>query len=179
MKIDELLYTERLIIRKAVPKDITRLKQICDSWENKTILEGNEFTEDYIENCIYKGYLPPVPDASRSNYYGMTIQEINGDVIGFMDLYHGYPDSETVWIGMFVIDKKVQGKSYGKEVIQTICNQCKEYGWKAVGLGVYLKNWKGLRFWNNNGFHKITGIYGDKEYSEDSFSIIGLKNELL
>ncbi|WP_156476424.1 hypothetical protein [Clostridium sp. Marseille-P299] len=46
-------------------------------------------------------------------------------------------------------------------------------------LGIYLKNWKGLRFWNSNEFNKIIGIYGNKDYIESSFAMIGLKNELI
>lgn len=79
---------------------------------------------------------------------------------------------------MFVIDSKFQQNAYGKEVIQSLCEQCKLAQWKSIGLGVHLKNWKGLRFWNKNGFSKIIGIYGDKEYSDTSYSIIGLRNEL-
>ncbi|EQB86192.1 hypothetical protein M918_15865 [Clostridium sp. BL8] len=62
--------------------------------------------------------------------------------------------------------------------IKSICNECKKQGWKSIGLSVYLKNWKGLRFWTNNGFDKIIGIFGDKKYSETTFSIIGLQKEL-
>jgi diamine N-acetyltransferase len=41
-----------------------------------------------------------------------------------------------------------------------------------------MKNWKGLKFWSKNGFNTIMGIYGDKEYTTDSFAIMGLKKKL-
>ena len=142
-------------------------------------MEGEGFSKGYIENSIAHGELPPIKNAQADNYYFMAIQKKDGRMIGFLDLYHGYPDNETLWIGMFLIDKEVQGNSYGQEVIQSIFEECTRTGWKSVGLGVYLKNWKGLRFWNNNGFNKIIGIYGDKVYGENAFSIIGLKKEII
>lgn len=94
-------------------------------------------------------------------------------------MYHGYPVQETVWIGMFLIDQGIQGQGYGKELIASLCDACKKEGWASIGLAVHLKNWKGIRFWSRNGFDTITGIYGDKAYGDNAFSIMGLKRELL
>ncbi|SHO43360.1 GNAT family N-acetyltransferase [Anaerocolumna xylanovorans] len=178
MRLSDRWSTERLVIRKAALEDSKELNCICASWEDKIHMEGDDFPKDYIEDCIVNGDLPPIENADISDYYMMTIQKVNGQIIGFFDLYHGYPDKDTIWISIFVIDKEVQGKAYGQEVIKAICDECKKAGWKSIGLGVYLKNWKGLRFWSNNGFNKIMGIYGDKEYSENTFSIISLRKEL-
>lgn len=178
MRISESWNTNRLMIRKAISDDIKDLDHICDTWEDKILLEGEGFPKGYIENCINNGDLPPIKSAHISNYYFMVIQKTDGKIIGFFDLYHGYPNNETVWISIFLIDNKVRGNSYGEEAIKSICHECKKSGWKSIGLGVHLKNWKGIRFWKNNGFNKIMGIFGDKEYSETTFSIIGLNKEL-
>lgn len=82
-------------------------------------------------------------------------------------------------IGMFVVSNETQGNSYGREVMESLFEECKTAEWKSIGLAVYLKNWKGLRFWNKNGFNKIIGIYREKEYRENTFSVIGLKKEIL
>lgn len=178
MNINESWKTDRLLIRKAKTDDIKALNQVCASWEDKILLEGEGFPDEYVEDCINNGDLPPIKDASIENYYFLTIQSTDGDTIGFLDIYHGYPDSDTIWIGMFVIDKTYREHSYGKEVIESLIEKSKQADWKTIGIGVHLKNWRGLRFWNKNGFNKIIGIYGDKDYSESSYSIIGLRNEL-
>ncbi|TVY02121.1 GNAT family N-acetyltransferase [Cohnella terricola] len=178
MKISESWNTNSLNIRRAVTEDIEDLNRICASWQDKIDLEGEGFPEGYIENCMINGDLPPIKNAHIANYYFMVIQNKDGKIIGFFDLYHGYPDNETVWISIFLIDRETQGSSFGQEAIQSICDECMKSGWKSMGLGVHLKNWKGLRFWNNNGFNKIIKISGDKEYSATTFSIIGLKREL-
>ncbi|MFT4146127.1 MAG: GNAT family N-acetyltransferase [Mobilitalea sp.] len=178
MRLADSWSTERLLIRRAIIDDAKELNRICISWDDKIYLEGDKFRDGYIENCIINGDLPPIEGADKSDYYMMTIQNTDGRLIGFFDLYHGYPDKDTLWIGIFVIDKEEQGKSYGQEVIRSICKESSRSNWKSIGLGVYLKNWKGLRFWNNNGFNKISGIYGDKEYSDETFALVGLTKEL-
>lgn len=170
--------TDRLIIRRSVLEDCEELNRICASWKDKIYLEGDGFSDDFIENCIINGDLPPIENADISNFYMMTIQDDDGQIIGFFNLYLGYPNKDTVWIGIFVIDSELQGRAYGKEIMESITDECKKLKWKSIGLGVYLKNWKGLRFWNSNGFNNIIGIYGDKEYSENTFSLIGLRKEI-
>lgn len=178
MNIQKNWSTNRLLVSEAIHQDINRLKEICASWDNKVMLEGEEFSENYIEDCLNEGDLPPVSDADKNNYYFMTIRNLNEEIVGFFDLYHGYPDKDTVWISMFLIDKQEQRNSYGREVMEELCNQCLAAGWKFLGLAVHLKNWKGLSFWQKNGFDKLMGIYGDKEYNENAFAIMGLKREL-
>ena len=102
------------------------MNHICASWEDKIHLEGDGFPKGYIENCINNGDLPPIKSAHISNYYLMVIQKTDGKIIGFFDLYHGYPNNETVWISIFLIEKEVQGNSYGQEAINSICDECKK-----------------------------------------------------
>ena len=47
-----------------------------------------------------------------------------------------------------------------------------------MALAVHLKNWKALRFWTKAGFDKIIGIYGDKVFGEDKYSLIALEKAL-
>lgn len=178
MRLPNSWTTERLIIRNTVPEDSEDLKRICASWTDKIYVEGEEFSENYIEDCILNGDVPPIDNANVDNSYIMTIQDVNNQIVGFLNLYHGYPNKDMLWIGLFIIHAEYQGHSFGQEVINSICYEGKRLGWKSIGLGVYLKNWKGIRFWFNNGFNMITGIYGDKEYSENNFSLMGLRKEL-
>lgn len=178
MRLPNSWRTERLLVRNTIPEDSRELNQICASWKDKVYVEGEEFSENYIEDCIMNGDLPPIENADAADFYMMTIQDINGQIIGFLSLYHGYPNKDTIWISMFVMHAEFQGHAFGQEVIKSLCLECKKLEWKSLGLGVYLKNWKGLRFWFNNGFNLITGVYGDKEYNENNFSLMGLRKDL-
>ncbi len=167
-----------LLIRKATPTDTDALTALCNSWDNKQTLEGEPFPSDYIRNCLQHGDLPPLEDACIDNYSLMAVQDARGEIIGFFDTYHGYPQKDCIWISIFLIDKQHQRHYYGQKVITSLINHCRENNWKHCGVGVYLKNWPALRFWSRNGFSRIGRIYGDKEYSENTFSVVSLFNDL-
>ena len=179
MRIQTSWKTERLMIEKASLEDTIELTKICDSWENKNILEGDNFPANYIETVLKYGDLPPIKNASIDDYYFMKVKNSEERIIALFDVYHGYPDNETLWISIFVVDTEVQNSNYGREIIRSISEKSKEANWKTLGVAVYLKNWKALRFWSNNGFDKIEGIFGDKEYNNDTHALIGLKKILV
>lgn len=177
--ISSSIETENLIIRDAVEKDIPALKSICCSWTDKQLLEGEWFEESYIEKCISEGDLPPIANASRALYQLKAIcSKKDSSIVGFLDVYHGYPNPSTVWISIFVVNAQVQQHGVGREAVAAIAAAAKEKGYASLGIGVHLKNWKGLRFLTRNGFDRITDIRGDKDYGSSSFSVIYLEKPL-
>ena len=99
-------------------------------------------------------------------------------LIGYFDVYFGYPDTSCVWISIFVIDEAFRKKGYAQEAISYISDVCKKNGFLKIGIGVYLNNWRALRFWTKAGFEKVFGIYGDGEYQENKYAVIGLEKLL-
>lgn len=171
--------SSNLMICNATIDEEDKLVNICRSWKNKKELEGNSFTDDYISNSILKGNLPPIDNASKDNnrFQSIYLKKTN-QLIGFIDMYLGFPKDSTLWIGMFIIDEKYQDKGYAHEVIELIENELKGTKYNEIGIGVYLKNWKGLRFWIKEGFTKINKITGDKEFSENTFAVISLEKSI-
>lgn len=168
--------SKNLIICNSTLEECDQLQKIAHSWENKREVEGEEFAPNYIQKCITEGDLPPVPNASRDYYQLKSIYLKNSrKLIGFIDLYHGFPTVETVWISLFVIDKGYRKHRYGQEIVEFIFTEAVKADYQKVGIGVHLKNWPALRFWVKQGFTKISGIYGDQVYSRDTFAIIGLE----
>jgi GNAT superfamily N-acetyltransferase len=168
-----------IVISDSTLNECNDLQNICDSWEDKRIIEGSEFEPSYIFNCLTKGDLPPIPNACKSLYRlkSIYIKETN-ELIGFSDLYFGYPKNDTAWISIFMIHKKFRNKGYAQEAIDIISNECILHGYKKIGIGVYLKNWRALRFWTKAGFDKVISITGDKDYSENAFARIRLEKSL-
>lgn len=41
-----------------------------------------------------------------------------------------------------------------------------------------LKNWKALRFWTKAGCSKVMEIYGDKDFGQDTYALIGLEKDI-
>lgn len=79
---------------------------------------------------------------------------------------------------MFLISKEYQKKGYAQEVIEFISSEGIKTEYEKIGIGVHLKNWKGLRFWTKSGFDKVLGIYGDDMYSKNTYALIGLEKNI-
>lgn len=168
-----------IIISDSTLDECSALQIICDSWGDKRLIEGTEFEPNYIHNCLTNGDLPPIPNASKSLYRLKSIYiKQTDELIGFMDLYFGYPTNDSAWISIFMIHEKFRNNGYAQEAIAIISEECRKLEYKKIGIGVFLKNWRALRFWTKVGFGKVTSISGDKDYSEKSFALIGLEKSL-
>lgn len=172
--------TNRLILSEAVLEEADRLQKICENWENKEIIEGSDFESDYIYKCITEGDLPPIPQGNKENYRlkSIYLKDI-GKIIGFTDIYYGYPSEDTVWISIFLIDKGYRKNGYAQEAMACLVSRFKRKGYKKVGIGVQLKNWTALRFWTKAGFNKVLGVFGDDTYGDNTYALIGLEKELI
>jgi len=166
-------------ITDSTMNECSDLQNICESWVDKVLIEGYEFESTYIYNCLTKGDLPPIPNASKSLYRLKSIYiKQTDELIGFTDLYFGYPTNDSAWISLFVIHEKFRNNGYAQEAIAILSEECKLLGYKKMGIGVYLKNWRALRFWTKAGFDKVISISGDKDYSENNFARIRLEKSI-
>lgn len=180
--ISKLIETNNLIIKDATMDECEQLQYICSTWIDKELLEGERFEENYIFKCLTDGDLPPVENASKEKYCLKSIyskhNNNNNNIIGFVDIYHGYPNLYTLWISIFLLSRDIQNNGVGQEVIESLTKDAVETTYKKLGLAVHLKNWKALRFWTKTGFDKITGIYGDKDFMQGTYSLIGLEKNI-
>lgn len=178
--ITEKWETNRLILVDAIIEECNELQKICETWDDKKLIEGTDFEPDYIYKCITEGDLPPMPNANKENYRlkSIYLKDI-GNLIGFTDIYYGYPSEDTIWISLFMIDKEFRKNGYAQEVIDFITTECIKDGYKKIRIGVRLKNWRGLKFWTKAGFDKVFGIFGDETYSESTFALMGLEKRLV
>lgn len=94
-------------------------------------------------------------------------------LVAVMDFITEYPNKETVYIGFFMMNKKMQGKGIGTDIIAEVCSCLKENGFSKVELGYVKKNLQSERFWLKNHFEK-TGV----ETRIDDCIIVGMKRYL-
>ena len=179
MIVSEKDETKRLIITDSIIEESDELQAICNKWDDKFIIEGSNFESDYIHKCLTEGDLPPIPDASKDYYKLKSIYlKDTGKLIGFSDIYYGFPSEETAWISIFIIDKQFRKKGYAQEAIDFISDECVKKGYKNIGIAVHLKNWSALRFWTKAGFNRVMTVFGDNGYSEKAYALIGLEKSL-
>ena len=67
-----------------------------------------------------------------------------------MDLILKFPEEETAYIGLFMIDIKYQNKGIGSHIIEEVTEQLKLCGYLKVRLGVDKGNPQSFAFWTKN-----------------------------
>ncbi|HPR26620.1 GNAT family N-acetyltransferase [Lentimicrobium sp.] len=168
--------SEKIQLSFSVMEECETLQHICDNWIEKEEIEGYSFENDYIYKCLTSGDLPPIANATKEAYQLLSVYSIEtNELVGFTDIYFGYPDELTAWISILIITKEHRNKGFAQEVISLLSTRCKKEGFKKLGIGVYLNNWRALRFWTKAGFNTITGIKGEKDFNADSFARIMLE----
>lgn len=166
--------TKDLIVRNSTIDDELGLIEVGRSCSYLKQYTNERFEDSVICHMLIDGDLPP--EGHKEFYQCKTILERDTQkIIGYFDYYRGYPTNNGLWISCFSIHKNYQQQGYGVQVIQALFEEIKNCQFKKISIGVHLKNWQALRFWVANGFDKVKGIYGDREYSETHFSVIALE----
>ena len=98
---------------------------------------------------------PPNTSADAKYYVGFYDGEI---LVAILDLIDGYPDSDTGFIGFFMMNRQLQGRQIGTRIIQELCLYLKETGLKRVLLGIDKDNPQSNAFWAKNGFSVIREV---------------------
>lgn len=182
---DDIKFTRTIYKRK---KFKIQLEKISNKY-NVRRLDGsdvNTVLELCSENILYYQYCPPFitkegaiqdmevlpPGKTKSDKYYLGYFE-NDVLIAVLDLITGYPNKSTAYIGLFMMDIKVQGKGIGTEIIEELCNYLKNTGFKRVELAWVKGNPQSEKFWSKNNFN----IIGERS-SNASDHVIAAEREL-
>lgn len=173
--------TDRLQVRNLVKEDTPRLQEILTALYAKSnwgAVSLEEYQPDYFDCLLNRPELPPNGDLELVQNQ-VILKSEEQSCVGWMELYHGYPNEKTLWIGSLFFHPDGQGKNYGTEIIREVVNQAKQLnGYRSIQLGVYLRNWPALRFWKKVGFDKIVTYSGDKAFGLDKNCKVALELSL-
>ena len=104
--------------------------------------------------------LPPKTTKKDKRYIGF----FNGtDLVAIMDLIFNYPNTDTCFIGLFMMNKKYQGKGIGSQIIRGSLGYLKKF-YKTARLGYVSTNEQSKNFWAKNGFKPTGAEYQQPEY---------------
>lgn len=178
-QIKSSYHTANLWISDAKESDSEELQKVYDSvrylldWEGKT----KEYDSSFMKNLLAHPDYPP--NGHRDNLRIQTIRERNSqEVVGVLEIYHGYPNKNIFWVSMLQIKKEYQKLGYGQEVMNHLIEQVEQLNlFSSMQCAVYLKNWPGIRFWTKLGFNRIVKYYGAAEYSSDDFAAVMLRRD--
>lgn len=146
---EENRLSNKYIVRKLTEDDIGVIYDL--SIDNKVYYEYHPpvVTNDSIIEDM--NALPPNKEMADKYYVGF-FGEKNNELVAIMDLILGYPKNDTAFIGLFMMDIRVQGKGVGSEIITECISYLKEKGFEKVRLGVDKGNPQSFHFWTKNQF---------------------------
>lgn len=122
----------------------------CDGSNKRAfIIKLGENFEESIEDIKA---LPPNTGYESKFYIGFYK---NGILEAVMDYIEGYPSSEIIWIGLFMVDGSLKRKGIGKNLINGFLNSVSSSQFTKVQLGVIDLNVKAISFWRTFGFDEI------------------------
>lgn len=101
--------------------------------------------------------LPPGKTYEDKYYIGYFDRE---KLVAVMDLILGYPNAETAFMGLFMMEKGSQGKGIGSAVVEECFGFLASMGYRFVRLGFAKGNPQSEAFWVKNGFGR-TGVEAD------------------
>ncbi len=182
MKLNQLpsrWETEHLVIADSNQSEIGDLQAVFDNcayigeW---TGMAGE--SKDYMQEEFDHKHLPPEGTAEFHRLQSIKLKS-DDKIIGYTVVYHGFPDTETLWVAILAIHTDYQGKQFGQEVTSGLIEEARKLeSFSRVGLTVGIKNWPALRFWIKNGFTTILKLDGDKVYSDKTFADLWLAQDL-
>lgn len=110
------------------------------------ITDGQPATRELCEDTIC-GF-------SSNNLHSVGIDQ-NGQAISFLSILDGYPDSDTLYIGLLLVDERFQRKSIGTSIMNALLTVAADLKFKNLRLSVQENNISGLNFWKKMGFYEI------------------------
>jgi ribosomal protein S18 acetylase RimI-like enzyme len=173
--------TEHLTVRDSTLDDVPALQRIYNAvpevreWMG-TAEEGEP--EPTMGSALAQGALPPNGSRERFRLQSILLTDTS-QVIGFLAVYHGFPEEDVFWVTVLAFDPAFQHVGYGQELVRGLDTAVRQPGtYTRMRLFASLKNWPALRFWTQAGFDRIVMIAGDKIYADEADAHVMLERSL-
>ena len=118
--------------------------------EYYVLTDGQAATKETIIETIE--YRPN--DFPKENVYNIGVSYDGKPVCALFALY-GYPDEQTFYIGLFLMNEEFKKQGIGTMVIKVLFDSFSNTVIKKFCLSVQDNNISGCRFWNNLGFEVV------------------------
>lgn len=110
------------------------------------LTDGHPATRELCEETIC-GF-------SSYNIHNIGISK-NGQAVSFLSVLAEYPDADTLYVGLLLVDEKFQRKSIGTLIMNALVSIATDMNFKNLKLSVQENNISGLNFWKKIGFYEI------------------------
>ncbi len=110
------------------------------------LTDGHQATRELCEETICE--YPPY------KVYSIGVSQ-DGQAISFLSVLEGYPDTDTLYVGLLLVDEKFKRNSIGTSIIKALFTIAADMNFKNLRLSVQENNIIGLKFWKKMGFYEI------------------------
>lgn len=76
----------------------------------------------------------------------------NDEAVALLSIFEGYPETDTLYIGLFLMNEKFKRKSIGTKIIGSLIDEALNAQFNSIKLSVQDNNISGCSFWRKLGF---------------------------
>lgn len=152
-KIEVKKLSKRYEVKKLNLDDVEMIYKFCKSNTQYYEYCGKELSIELVEQDLK--ITPPGIPMEQKYYIGFFE---NSKLVAIMDLEDGYPKSDYVYIGFFMMNCELQGKGIGSTIVSEALGYLHGQGFQKCQLGIDKDNPQSNHFWRKNGFGVIREV---------------------
>lgn len=168
VKLQTSRFSQTFLVRELKEKDIPKILTLCRGNPAYYQHMQSEASEEEIWESMCA--LPPGKGYEDKYFLGFYEKQT---LTAIMDLIASYPDEETAFLGLFMMNQKFQGRGIGSRIVLEAEAYLKQAGFASVRLGYVKGNAQSRGFWLKNGFEP-TGA----ESKEEKYTVIVMRRRL-
>ena len=148
--IDISKLSNKYTVRRMSDSDAEDILEFCK--ENTQYYEYCQ-AEPTLEQVMSDLHLAPPGIGPEDKYY-VGFYHDDG-LMAVMDIVDGFPEDGIVFIGFFMMSKRLQGQEIGSSIIREVSEYLKSKGITSIRLAIDKGNPQSTHFWKKNGFSVI------------------------
>jgi RimJ/RimL family protein N-acetyltransferase len=173
--------------------DLFTLKVPGYSVESLELKDAEQLQKLY-EKCADYAYLvdgqAPSPTAAREEFFAVPegkslcdkfmfgLFDSRHELIGLIESIRCYPDDQTWWVGLIMLDPKYRRKGLLNPIMQSFEHWVAKLGMCYIMGSVVEANVKVLRLWKRMGFEVICRK-SPKQFNQKSHSIYVIRRDVI
>lgn len=110
------------------------------------------YKRDNTENSAHEILTSLPENKTLDDKFVIGIFNEDKNIIGVIDIIRDYPDSDTWFLGLMLIEPIYRNEGLGKKIFDDTEEWAVDLGAKKIRLAVAEQNKKALRFWEHLGF---------------------------
>lgn len=151
--IDIQMLSETYLVKRLNENDVDLIFNFCKENTQYYKYCGKDISVELIKQDIF--VTPPGIPLEQKYYVGFFQGEV---LIAIMDLIDGYPKEDCAYIGFFMMNRSMQGKNIGSQIIKDVFAYLRLLDFSMCMLGIDKDNPQSNHFWKKNGFEVIREV---------------------